>query len=543
MVDQLWLWILDEKTIITAFPKRYGLNKQDTSGAHKSIRRRLQNLRPRHIKTVFDLAVIILDELTNVFFDRTKTANEQPEVLNIFSETIGNINNRQTLSYHHLWDWTKSLAKAASPGALPTDMSKFVAPLLNISTEGELQQEIKDVIDELNIMLYLQSQQLEVIRSFRSHARKLLDPKDQLGSGPASPTLSNMSPSSPNMASIGRRNVETNPDSSKMKKLDWLTKTSQDLVNLVETRITELRALKESAESTSSSLDNLLGLKQQQASVVQAWQSVQQAEEAVKQGRTIMIFTVITIIFLPLAFIASIFGMNNKQISGADAPMTLQQQFKLMFPVSLGLIVVVIVFAYSNFVRTLAWLAYRYLITLMLVQTRLYDWVYLSLDWGSASLTRRTEEKLRDMKLLVKKKKRKRMWHGLERRREEEQKKADLEDKKSRQQDPEKEEMNGEANGTSSHGQPPNATATTLMYQGSVFALSTSELNRPHLEPPNGDLEAGPGTASSNPRRLAFLPAPRRRSEGVQTTPSLNAGERWLDITAFPGNTSVREDE
>lgn len=115
MVDQLWMWILDEKTIVTAFPKRYGLNKQDLSGAHKSIRIRLQNLRPGHIKTVFDLALIILDELTNIFFDRTKTAvnfisiqcvhaslacrlvliltlnlqAEQPEVLNIFSESIG----------------------------------------------------------------------------------------------------------------------------------------------------------------------------------------------------------------------------------------------------------------------------------------------------------------------------------------------------------------------------------------------------------------------------------------------------------------------
>lgn len=74
MVDQLWMWILDDKTIITAFPKRYGLNKQDPTGMHKIIRVRLQNLRPGHIKTVFDLALIILDELTNVFFDRTKTS-------------------------------------------------------------------------------------------------------------------------------------------------------------------------------------------------------------------------------------------------------------------------------------------------------------------------------------------------------------------------------------------------------------------------------------------------------------------------------------
>lgn len=45
-------------------------------------------------------------------------------------------------------------------------------------------------------------------------------------------------------------------------------------------------------------LEHLLALKQQQASVLQAWQAIRHGEEAVKQGRAIMIFTVITIIFV-----------------------------------------------------------------------------------------------------------------------------------------------------------------------------------------------------------------------------------------------------
>jgi hypothetical protein len=45
-------------------------------------------------------------------------------------------------------------------------------------------------------------------------------------------------------------------------------------------------------------LDALLGLKQQQASVVQARKAVQQTEETLRQGRAIMLFTVITIIFV-----------------------------------------------------------------------------------------------------------------------------------------------------------------------------------------------------------------------------------------------------
>lgn len=43
MVDQLWLWILDEHTIITSFPRRWGRNKPDPSGVHKCLREHLSN--------------------------------------------------------------------------------------------------------------------------------------------------------------------------------------------------------------------------------------------------------------------------------------------------------------------------------------------------------------------------------------------------------------------------------------------------------------------------------------------------------------------
>lgn len=45
-------------------------------------------------------------------------------------------------------------------------------------------------------------------------------------------------------------------------------------------------------------MNDLLGLKQQQASVVQAYEAMKQGEETVRQGKAIMIFTVLTIIFV-----------------------------------------------------------------------------------------------------------------------------------------------------------------------------------------------------------------------------------------------------
>lgn len=91
MVDQLWMWILDANTIITCFPKRYGTNKHDASGVHKSVRTRIGDKRHQQVKSVFDLALIIFEECSNTFFDRTRTTDKQPQVLDAFSEAIGNI--------------------------------------------------------------------------------------------------------------------------------------------------------------------------------------------------------------------------------------------------------------------------------------------------------------------------------------------------------------------------------------------------------------------------------------------------------------------
>ena len=78
-------------TIITSFPKRYGRNKPDPSAVHKSIRLRLKLVRKNEIRSIYDLALIVIDECSKVFFDRTKTADRQPQMMDLFAEAIGNV--------------------------------------------------------------------------------------------------------------------------------------------------------------------------------------------------------------------------------------------------------------------------------------------------------------------------------------------------------------------------------------------------------------------------------------------------------------------
>ncbi|OTA97352.1 hypothetical protein M434DRAFT_299245 [Hypoxylon sp. CO27-5] len=78
------------------------------------------------------------------------------------------------------------------------------------------------------------------------------------------------------------------------------------------------------ADRTSQMLITLLDLKQKQASISEAFSArkqtensahyaqkqAEQAEETAKQGRTLLLFTVVTILFLPLSFMAAFFAIN-----------------------------------------------------------------------------------------------------------------------------------------------------------------------------------------------------------------------------------------
>lgn len=73
---------------------------------------------------------------------------------------------------------------------------------------------------------------------------------------------------------------------------------------------TKLAEMSERAKIVTEAILQLLQPKQQQASISEARSSRKLAEESSKQSHSIMLFTVITILFLPLSTFASIFGIN-----------------------------------------------------------------------------------------------------------------------------------------------------------------------------------------------------------------------------------------
>jgi hypothetical protein len=52
---------------------------------------RLKFCRKNEIRSAYDLALVIVDECCRVFFDRTKTPDRQPQVMDLFASAIGNV--------------------------------------------------------------------------------------------------------------------------------------------------------------------------------------------------------------------------------------------------------------------------------------------------------------------------------------------------------------------------------------------------------------------------------------------------------------------
>ncbi|KAI8950104.1 hypothetical protein F4801DRAFT_550346 [Xylaria longipes] len=111
----------------------------------------------------------------------------------------------------------------------------------------------------------------------------------------------------------------------------------------VKDRIDYLESLLKTASNTAERVKDLSRLRQQQDTVIQALQSVKLSQDSINQGRTIMVFTIVTIIFAALSFLSSIFGMNNAEFG--DNQWNIADQLKLIFSISVGVTALTLVLA------------------------------------------------------------------------------------------------------------------------------------------------------------------------------------------------------
>lgn len=281
MVDQLWLWFVKGKdgqpdTIITSFPSRKGAIFPQSSREADDIESTVLNDDNRlSIEDSTDLVSRILSVCCNSF-DRHQHL-DPINFLQFFESAIGRAEEEETRLFRRFRRRAKMLhALHEMHRTYSKHRSMLLKKLLDILKESKLLKEIKDILDEIKMIKAVINDQTKVVKTLQ----KIVADRRSITRG-----------------SIG---------SSYVFEVDKFS----EVVNLLEETKESFDLMESHAKEVEKGLEHLLDLKQKQANLWEARSSREGAEHAARQGSTILVFTVVTIIFLPLSFMASFFALG-----------------------------------------------------------------------------------------------------------------------------------------------------------------------------------------------------------------------------------------
>lgn len=307
MVDQLWMWVIDGDTIVTSFPELNTGHRNEADVLQKI----LSELKPslgQNVKSLNGLIALIVDTCSGVF--HRSDINPDLAFFEFFADEIGTAKSEVEEMYSSFYETSQSIEKLwMDVNVSTTSMTAQLDSLFSIRDELKLLQRVEAIISDLHKIDFLCSQQTDVLY-----------------------TLS--------------------------KPTNRSSRSLNDLFETAKHRRRMWSDMAESALATQNSLQGLLDLKQRQAAVSEARTVRYQVEISAKQGRSIMLLTVVTIVFLPVSVIAAIFGMNAFELN-AGSKLPFSTEMMVMASVTLGVILVVLGTAFREAVRDTLFFVFR----------------------------------------------------------------------------------------------------------------------------------------------------------------------------------------
>lgn len=337
MVDQLWLWVIagDRErnilpSVVTCFPERHGVE----SGPLDDLRRNMmgsnmgnrQSILP--IKTTADLVSRIVSTCSDVFSWSQK--EELVRFLHFFEATVGKVGDDETRLLEEFTAQSRELHMLSEKYrhyALEKDL--LLDKLLDIRPQTKLLREVKDIEDEIKIILHVLNEQQRVLQ----------------------------------MDHVASYFKQTGAPSS-CKDGGQLCK---EPLKIIGRAIDNFERLDKQIKEVHNGLNHLMDLQQKQASVWEARSTREGARATSKQGNVMVIFTMVTIIFLPLSFMASFFALDIAEFPADDVGQTnwpLHRVCALLFGISFAVIIPFITLAFvSDWVHgKFLWIKYRFLV-------------------------------------------------------------------------------------------------------------------------------------------------------------------------------------
>lgn len=336
MVDQLWMWILGKDLIVTSFPQRWQQPKNDPLNILDNIIEDINSKTRDPVKSVYDLAMIITNRCSGVFA-RHRIGDEEYQFLDMFESSIGSVTDQEAALFREFKIASSQASSWLQQHRRPNRFSRFlgntsqdevssqkeerfdfedfmrgplfVDKLLDIGYETDLLAETKDIRDELNMIAKVLEDQRQVLPDLEAAVCDIY--RDE-------------------------------------QKSQWdVKKRFKEQMKAIEMHIKDIDRMDKQAERIYSSITDMLDLKQKHANAFEARFARDQAAGTARQGQTIMVFTIVTIVFLPLSFIAAFFTINITEFPrAADGSESLplgyvsKYMFGIGFAISIPLIVI-----------------------------------------------------------------------------------------------------------------------------------------------------------------------------------------------------------
>ncbi|CAK7564080.1 MAG: hypothetical protein SEPTF4163_001963 [Sporothrix epigloea] len=378
MVDQLWMWVLGKDLVITCFPQRWDQPARDPLNVVDGIIEETNAKTRPPIQSVFDLAMLITNRCSGMF-DRYRLADQDYQFLDMFESSIGLVTNTESELFSRFnkaselsAEWLRrpsrrrtgglasSLASQSSPSLVSSDegdrldetVPVFPDALLDIGTETSLLAEIKDIRDELNILRVILLSQESTLMELEKNLTEELKPEGMIsntrrsagGAGVGYGNTMSVSGAGGNAGGSSSSAAFFGTPVSVDSVVGEIRKRARDSARLLEIHLKDIDRMDRQAESIYMSLTNLLDLKQKHSNALEARFARDHAMIAARQGQTIMAFTIVTIIFLPVSFISSFFSM---QITDWTSNLTLGYVSKYMFGIGLGISIPLVIMAFT----------------------------------------------------------------------------------------------------------------------------------------------------------------------------------------------------
>jgi Mg2+ and Co2+ transporter CorA len=253
------------------------------------------------VRSVYHMAILISGRCSGMF-SRHRADDQDYQFLDMFESSVGRVTEDLTHLFHHFEQASSQSRQWARPSRrskmrsnknnkkkTPTEESNSLDRLLDIGTETSLLTEVRDIRDELNILTMILNSQLWTLGDLKNCL------VEELSLSAASSRLMRNHINNMHVADIRKRTLEQERHLKVHKR--------------------DIQTMDEQAERLYQSLTDLLDLKQKHSNALEARFASEQALAAAREGQTVMVFTIVTIIFLPMSFIAAYFGINMDAFS------------------------------------------------------------------------------------------------------------------------------------------------------------------------------------------------------------------------------------